>query len=76
MCLGQPFWYVEGVKFKVHARHLLQLEANGLLNTKAVEWSVSRCRCFTLLGTHLTEVWVIPSGSSEVLMRQDILALA
>lgn len=67
---------MEGVKFKVHATHLLQLEANGLLNTKAVEWSVSRCRCFTPLGTHMTGVWVIPSGSSEVLMRQGILVLA
>lgn len=54
----KPYWRIEGVNSKLYAIPMQQLEVNGLLNTRGVEWSASCCGCFTALGTHLAGSWV------------------
>ena len=34
----KPYWRIEGVNSKLYAIPTQQLEVNGLLNTRGVEW--------------------------------------
>ena len=72
----KPYWRIEGVNSKLYAIPTQQLEVNGLLNTRGVEWSASCCGCFTARGTHLAGSWVRLRSNLEVLVRRDVLAPA